>query len=658
MQTYNSFYTDKKQLNNFIQKSAIPNSTKVLLQIFTGVCNKEFIENLLLEIKTVLPSIHIIGATTSGEILEKQISEYQTVLSFTIFEKTDIQIYQVELTPSSNTMAENIIKRIDTTADPRVMIAFSNGLQTNGELFLETFNQKLPNLVISGGLSGDNAEFQQTYIFTQDGICSGTVSAVLYGTHLQVNTTFSFGWKTIGKEFIVTKAKENRVYQIDNYTPSELYGKYLGKNIQKQLPATGIEFPLIIERNGKKIARAVLGAEKDGSLIFAGNVKNGDSVWLGYGDAENILKNGISIYNHIIKKPVETIFLYSCMARKALLGESILNEILPLQNIAPTSGFFTYGEFFYTQNNSNKSNKNQLLNETMTVLALSESDTKQVYLDYKEYTVTSAKVQTIEALSHLVSQTTQELNMLNKNLEAKVKEEVRKNSLKDQQIFHQAKHAQMGEMMSMIAHQWRQPLSAISSTAISLNLKAKLHKLDSNTAEDLSHKITEYSQHLSHTIDDFREFFKSNKEKKDTTYNELIESVLRIIEVSITNKNIKIIIKLNSTKILHTYPNELKQVILNLMKNAEDVLLEKRIPNPQIIIESFETTLTITDNGGGIPLDIQDKIFNPYFSTKTKKDGTGLGLYMSKTIIEEHCHGVLSVTNSKEQNGAKFIITI
>ncbi len=251
---------------------------------------------------------------------------------------------------------------------------------------------------------------------------------------------------------------------------------------------------------------------------------------------------------------------------------------------------------------------------------------------------------------------TKELKELNEQLEVKVKVEVEKNRQKENHIIQQSRLAQMGEMISMIAHQWRQPLSAISSTSSAINIKAQLTHLDNDTAIELSNKISQYAQHLSSTIDDFREFFKSNKEKRDTTYDELIQSVLNIIEVSVKNKNINLIKNLNCKDTFNTYPNEIKQVILNLIKNAEDILLEKNIKNPTIKIETSCGILTISDNGGGISEDIKEKIFDPYFSTKTKKDGTGLGLYMSKTIIEEHCGGRLSVSNDKD--GAVFSIIL
>ncbi len=259
-------------------------------------------------------------------------------------------------------------------------------------------------------------------------------------------------------------------------------------------------------------------------------------------------------------------------------------------------------------------------------------------------------------LSKIVSDKTRELQEINSKLEQKIEEAIKKIRQKDQQLFQQSRLAQMGEMISMIAHQWRQPLSAISAASASINLKAKLNKLDNETAIELSDKISGYSQHLSSTIDDFRDFFKTKKNKENTSYKEVIESVLGIVEISMKNKNIKLVKKLNSDLTFYTFPNELKQVVLNLLKNAEDVLIERDIKDPQIIIETNDNILSISDNGGGIPEDILDKIFDPYFSTKTKKDGTGLGLYMSKIIIEEHCGGKLRVKNS--EIGAVFEIIL
>jgi PAS domain S-box-containing protein len=224
------------------------------------------------------------------------------------------------------------------------------------------------------------------------------------------------------------------------------------------------------------------------------------------------------------------------------------------------------------------------------------------------------------------------------------------------QLVQQSRLAQMGEMLSMIAHQWRQPLSAISATSGSISLKARRDGLDKDTVMELANSITKYAQHLSSTIDDFRNFFKDNKEKDTISLKEVVEATLHIVNMSLENANIKINLDLVSDKEIQTYANELKQVILNIIKNAQDVLVDKEIQNPQIDIYADNTTIVIRDNAGGIPKEIIDKIFDPYFSTKTKKDGTGLGLYMSKIIIEEHCGGKISVYNG--DNGAVFKIEL
>jgi len=234
--------------------------------------------------------------------------------------------------------------------------------------------------------------------------------------------------------------------------------------------------------------------------------------------------------------------------------------------------------------------------------------------------------------------------------------EIERNQMQNQQLIHQSRLAQMGEMIAMIAHQWRQPLAAISATSGAITVKASRGTLDKDTAMLLSENISGYSQHMSETIDDFRDFFKSKKKREDTCYGDMIDDVLGIIGLSLTNKNIEVVRDNNSDVVFHTYQNEVKQVILNLIKNAEDILLDRATQNPKITIQANEHTLVIMDNAGGVPEDILDKIFDPYFSTKIQKDGTGLGLYMSKTIIEEHCSGELSIYN--DSDGAVFTITL
>jgi len=245
---------------------------------------------------------------------------------------------------------------------------------------------------------------------------------------------------------------------------------------------------------------------------------------------------------------------------------------------------------------------------------------------------------------------------LKENLEIEVKEEVDKNRKKDQLMLVQSRQAQMGEMISMIAHQWRQPISTISMGANNILADIELETLDENTLKDGANNILNRTNELSKTIDDFRNFYKPNKESVIVKLEDVIEKSLNIIKPSLINSNINIIEEYNSDEQIELYYNEIMHVILNILSNALDSLKEKEIENKKIIIKTENRAISIYDNGGGIPEGIIDKIFDSYFSTKDESNGTGLGLYMSKAIIEEHHNGKLSAKNIDD--GVRFTIEL
>ncbi len=250
---------------------------------------------------------------------------------------------------------------------------------------------------------------------------------------------------------------------------------------------------------------------------------------------------------------------------------------------------------------------------------------------------------------------TQELEYTNKNLQKLVEQEVKKNREKEKLMLTKSRQIQMGEMISMIAHQWRQPLNAISTAVNFLNLRVEMKNFDTKTIQEISDKINKYVQHLSQTIDDFRDFFKPKKDVQKSDFVKIIDKTLTLLEYEIKKHNIDVnVITKNKTEFL-IYENEILQVVLNIFKNAQDVLTEQNVKKPKINVIIDGTKLSIEDNGGGICEDIIDNIFDPYFSTKSK-NGTGLGLYMSKLIVEEHCNGKLEVKNT--QFGACFNIIL
>ncbi len=259
-----------------------------------------------------------------------------------------------------------------------------------------------------------------------------------------------------------------------------------------------------------------------------------------------------------------------------------------------------------------------------------------------------------------IKQLQEELSRLNRTLEKRIQEEIEKNRQKDTVMMQQSKLASMGEMLSMIAHQWRQPLNMISANINTLLLKTELEQIDNKVLKDKLSNISDYVKHLSATIDDFRNFFRPDRQKDEIYISNLITDTLTIVKEYIESKNIKIELDFKCNDKIEVYANELKHVILNLINNAKDALLENRVENPYIRIGTYKKNniiyIYVSDNAGGINKEIIDKVFQAYFSTKNTKDGTGLGLYMSKIIVEGHLGGKIYVENAEE--GAKFTIVL
>lgn len=263
-------------------------------------------------------------------------------------------------------------------------------------------------------------------------------------------------------------------------------------------------------------------------------------------------------------------------------------------------------------------------------------------------------------LSQKVEEQTRHLVELNESLEQKVQQAVQEVKDKDQIIIAQSRHAAMGEMISMIAHQWRQPLSVIAMSVNNTKLDIELGELDEKQLKSCAEEIEEQIQYLSKTINDFSDFFKPNKELTEISFNVLVENTVKIVGKSLENNKINLIVDVKTNDTISTHSNELIQVMINILNNAKEACIDNEIQEPQIKILCQKTDdlyqISIEDNAGGIPKQYQEKIYEPYFSTKMQKNGTGLGLYMSKTIIEEHLQGRLDNTNSDE--GAIFTIEL
>lgn len=238
-----------------------------------------------------------------------------------------------------------------------------------------------------------------------------------------------------------------------------------------------------------------------------------------------------------------------------------------------------------------------------------------------------------------------------------------KKEVEEQQhiLVEQSKSAAMGEMISMIAHQWRQPLQAVSILVQKLPLTKIIEgEISDELLDQVVKDVGTQLEYMSKTIDDFRDFFKPDKEKDKILVSKLIEKAIDFLSYMLKIDVVKLNIANKDDIKLSLHVNEVVQVLINIIKNARDIMVEKNIQERVINVNSYINdsfvVIEIEDNAGGIPQDVINRVFEPYFSTKTNKNGTGLGLYMSKTIIEQHSQGKISVSNS--ELGAVFKIEL
>jgi signal transduction histidine kinase len=254
-----------------------------------------------------------------------------------------------------------------------------------------------------------------------------------------------------------------------------------------------------------------------------------------------------------------------------------------------------------------------------------------------------------------------------KYLEKKVSEEIEKNKINEKMILEQSKMAAMGEMLESIAHQWRQPLSVITTAASGMKMQKEYDMLSDDAFNESTASIISAAMHLSNTIDDFRDFFKPNKKKELYKISDSFTRAKELLSSKFKNRDIETIENVDNSKV-YGLINEFVQVFMNILNNAKDALEEitsdRRLIFIDISTKDNFVNIDIKDNAGGVPTDIIEKIFESHFTTKEDKDGTGIGLYMTKQIVDEHLKGKISVSNveytyeDEDYKGALFNIVL
>jgi signal transduction histidine kinase len=258
------------------------------------------------------------------------------------------------------------------------------------------------------------------------------------------------------------------------------------------------------------------------------------------------------------------------------------------------------------------------------------------------------ELRVVERTAALVAETAERLQAV---------EELRQ---KDEILMQQSRQAALGEMIGNIAHQWRQPLNAVGLLVQDIALCYEYDNFSKDYLDASTKKIMKLIRHMSQTIDDFRNFFTPGKEQVPFDLGKTVAKTLLLVEGSLSDKGIKINLDAGEGQVLTGYPNEFSQVLLNILNNAKDAFSGHTVIDPSVTVrvasEQGKLIVTIADNAGGIPEEIINRIFEPYFTTKEQGKGTGIGLYMSKKLVEKTMNGSLTVRNTGA--GAEFRIEV
>ncbi len=614
MKTY-TYNLTRQNADEAIDFRYFQNEKNILVQIFCGE-GKQILQKSARIIKKHLPHAVCIGTTTDGEINQSHIHTSQTIVTLSVFEASSV-------TSASATsfndyengvqLAQKLIK-----PDTKLLILFSDGTTCNGEALLKGIESVNAEIVIAGGMAGDNGQFLQTYILENEQLLpQGVVGAALHSHRLHVHNNFSFNWSPIGIEHTINSVENNRVYQIDGISAVDFYARYLGSHVADALPATGIEFPLIVEKEGVKFARAVIAKHEDRSLSFAGNLTQGDRVRLGFGNAELIMNESQNAVQNLYDHDIETIFIYSCMARRRYMPGFVEMEIKPFAQSAPTSGFFTYGEFFH----HNQKQQNMLLNQTLTVVALSEAaqkieqehpatDAAHLFKEQNDYTTT------IKALTHLIAKSTRDYEAQAQKLEAEKR--YSQQLLTSQKIF--LRHA---------IHEINTPLSVIMNNIELYELEHGKHPALSNIEAAMKSIYGIYDD-LGYLVNKDRIAYP----KKRIALVDFVRSRIDFFQVVAAQAKLQFDFRSNCEEIyLHMNETKLQRIIDNNITNALKYTKVHETIRITLYGNTASCTFEIASNSSLI--ENIEKIFDAYYRESQNKDGLGLGLNLVRQICDE-----------------------
>lgn len=651
MKHFNFTITESESLIKLLNSgelNILKSSGTQLVQIFSARNEPNWFISLGEILKKELPLAYIIGASSVGEISYGKLLTDSTVVAISFFENSVLNLFSYQCNPGDEEITGKILFNDIKSLNINIkgVLLFTNPVRNDSTTFFNSFTSCGLSYPVFGGGAGDYANMRNTLVY--DGkTCNdqGIVAIAFSGENLHIEPFTYLGWHPLSKEMTITKVDGMSVKEIDNTPAFSLFKKYLDIKYDDSFFHNVLEFPFLINRDNQIIARVPFFVnEQDNSIEFLADIREGETFRIGYGNPQTIINESFQIQNKLSEFSPEAIYLYTCICRRFLMQQDVEYETEPFNKIAPTAGFYTFGEFYASPK------LKALLNSTMVAVGIreGEKDPNRPTVDLippiiKRYTDDPFENKHTRILSHLlyfIDATTRELEEQNYKLK----------------ILNEQKN----ELLGIAAHDLRNPLGVIQGFA------ELLEEQTNDNLKEYASTINLASGKMLQLLNDLLDISKIEAGKLDlklteTDFINLAEQNIKINRYLAINKGIRLFVDYEiAPQIVQIDAEKIEQVLNNLIGNAIKYSQRNTTVRVKIFSNDDQLFVQVIDQGQGIRAHEINEIFQPFKKASSSPTGGesshGLGLAIVKKIIEGH-HGTIHA-ESEIGKGSTFTFTL
>jgi signal transduction histidine kinase len=613
-----------------------------LVQVFSAQNDIRWYQSISKRIKKSIPSAIIVGASSVGEINEGKIFTDSTVVLFSFFESTDLTLLSFECKlGDEEIVGKELLKATQNIKGIiKGMLLLTTPISNDSGKIFNTLNSEKLSFPIFGGGAGDYANERKTLVFDGENYFKkGLVAVVFLGESLHIELLSSLGWVPLSKEMTITETGSVSVKTIDNMPAFTVYKKYLGIKADSHFFQNSLEFPFLINRNNQIIARTPFFVnEEDGSIQLVAEVMVGEKFRIGYGNPHIILEESTILQQQMQEFNPEAIFLYSCICRRFLMQDEVDLETLPFNQIAPTGGFYTFGEF--CANNEIQS----LLNSSLVTVGMREGQNNKFSTIIKKQNKRAQEVdpyakqhnRILSRLLYFIDELIKEFDEQNEKLKLLIE--------------------QKNMFLGMAAHDLRSPIIVVQGFA------GIIEESVSGENKEFASIIAKQSHKMLSLLNDILDFSmieagKIALKKEKVDYLSIVTQNINMNRIFAQKKQIKISYEFEiNDQVMFIDSGKIEQVLNNIIGNAIKYSYPDSTIHIKVLASEDMLVTEIQDQGDGIPPHEIVDIFSPFKKSSVLPTGGeashGLGLAIVKKIIEEH-GGKVGV-NSELGIGSQF----